>query len=1007
MITNRVTDAAAQWKRAREIFDDLVVLDPAERSDRLADACGTDLELQLEVESLLACDRSSTDTIERLVAEAAFDVESESTLKPAAPLPTVIGRYRIIRKVGEGGMGEVFLAEDASLGRRVALKLPSTHLAGIPRVRLQLQQEARAAATINHPHVCVVHEVGEGGGGRPFIAMEYVEGEMLAERVRRGPMPAREVIELGRQAASALSEAHSKGVVHRDLKPSNIMLTPHGVKILDFGLASVTRDPALAKEETASRVFAGTVPYMSPEQVRLEEVDHRTDLYSLGVVLYEAATGCRPFEAQTSRATCKAILESEPRPPSQVVPSLPLEIDRVISRALAKDRELRYQGAAELFADLSDPGRARSDSSTDTAHRVTTTMPRLRLALAGLAVALAVGITYWLARPSPPSFPAPRRDVVLVADFVNTTNDPAFDGTLAQVLTGQLQQTPFLTLFPDDGVRETLRVMSRSSEDRLTNGVALEICRRRGIKAWIAGSIAPIGRRYAITLDALDGQTGKTLSHERIEADSRVEVLPALGRIAIQLRQTLGEPFQSIQKFNTPVEQATTRSLDALSAYALGVEQAGRGNYPVAVSLYERAIQIDPQFAVAHEALAREQINTGYGQEAASAAVTRAYALRGRATEQEKLSIEALYHSTVTGNLERSIEAGELWKKTFPLEWRPYHLLGDLYNSTAQYERAVEAAREAVRLNPDIAAAYSNLAGSLFALDRFDEARAVYRQAMARGLDAPEYHAYLWRIAYYLGDAEGAQQELDWAAGSSTWAFNMAALSSALQGRWRDALRASEDASEFFEARDLKGFVALAARYDAVAGALFGDCATTRQRATRTLGAFQAPEEQARTIVALAMCGETTRAALFADRLQNRYPRDTMLNRVWFPLIRAAASLERDPARAIDALRLAAPFEGAAESWPVYLRGLAFLRAGRGAEARVEFKSIVSHRGRTLWVPFYPLAHLGLARAETMIGDVAAAERAYRDLFDLWKSADADLPVLVEARREYEGLRSR
>ncbi len=968
---------AARWRRAREIFDDLVELDTADRPERLALACGDDLELRREVESLLAHDRASYQTIEQIVADAAEDTEPDSSPDRREPLPAVIGRYRILTKLGEGGMGEVFLAEDASLARRVALKLPSARLAGDPQLRRQLTQEARAAATITHPHVCVVHEVGEAPNGRPFIAMEYVEGEALSDRIRRGRLPASEVMELGRQAASALTEAHAKAVVHRDLKPSNIMQTRHGVKLLDFGLAGTT-----------VRAFAGTIPYMSPEQLRSEPIDHRTDLYSLGVVLYEAVTGRRPFDAPTATATCHAILNADPRPAREIVDDLPAALDRVIRRALTKNREARYQSAAEMSADLVEPARNGVR----------------RLLFAVVAVIGLIALTYWLASRSP-AFPAPSRDMILVADFANTTNDPAFDGTLAQVLVGQLRQTPFLTLFPDDGVRETLRLMSRSAEDRLTSEVALEICRRRGIRAWIAGSIAPLGRRYLVTLDALDGQTGRPLARERIEAESRVEVLPALGRIAMQLRQQLGEPAQSIQRFNTPVERAATGSLDALRAYALGVEQAARGNYPVAVSLYERAVQIDPQFAVAYEALAREQSNSGYDQEVVSASATRAYELRDRATEQERLSITALYHSSVTGDLEQAIEAGEQWKGAFPLDWRPHHLLGDLYHTAAQYENAAEVAREAVRLNPDIAAAHSNLAGSLFALNRFEEARTIYQEAMGRGLDAPEYHAYLWRIAYYLDDVEGMRQEMNWAAGSSTWALNMASLAAALQGRWQEAQAASNQAREFFEARNLKVFAAMTARYDAVTAALIGDCATSRRRAPETLGPSYPVDEQARALVALALCGERSQGQAFTDRLKQRHPQDTMLNRVWLPLIGAAVSLEREPARALDALRAAAAYEGAADSWPIYLRGLALLRTGQGSEARTEFQKIVDRPGRTHWVPIYPLAYLGLARAAAMSGDTAAAATAYRHLFARWKDADADLPVLIEARAEYARLK--
>jgi tetratricopeptide (TPR) repeat protein len=389
-----------------------------------------------------------------------------------------------------------------------------------------------------------------------------------------------------------------------------------------------------------------------------------------------------------------------------------------------------------------------------------------------------------------------------------------------------------------------------------------------------------------------------------------------------------------------------------------------------------------------------------------TAAATRAYALRERATEQEKLGIEAQYHMSVAGALERSIATEVRWKEIYPLDWRPYHALGHLYNGTGQYAQAVQAAREGVRLNPDVAAAYSNLAGSLFALDRFDEAREVYHQAMARGLDAPEYHAFLWRIAYYAGDAEEMQRQLDWAAASSTWAVNIPSLAAGLQGRWAASQRSSQQSSAFFERRGLPALSALAARYDAVNGALFGDCTTSRRRAAQALGTSLSVEEEARATVALALCGDAHRVPGFSRRLKEQHPEDTMLNRIWLPLISAATSLsEARPAQAIDTLRATAPFEGAAESLPIYLRGLAFLRIGAGTAAQAEFQKIVDHRGRTFWFPFHPLAHLGLARAAALRGDTAGTSRAYQAFFTLWKDADADLPVVVEARREYARLR--
>jgi eukaryotic-like serine/threonine-protein kinase len=994
---------ARRWRRAREVFDAIVDLAPSDRQVRLDVLCGSDPDLRLEVTSLLVHDRLSHATIERVVADAAADAAGSVTPQETSEIPSAIGRYRILAKLGEGGMGEVFLAEDASLGRRVALKVPPAHLSGDPWMRQRLQQEARASATLNHPHVCVVHEVGEDSAGRPFIAMEYVEGETLAARIRRGPLPAAEVFELGRQAAGALYEAHAQGVVHRDLKPSNIMLTAHGIKLLDFGLASVARDAVLADAGPVSGGFMGTIPYMSPEQVRSEAVDHRTDLFSLGAVLYEAATGRLPFDAPTPRATCEAILAFRPVPPSRILHGLPAAFDGVIARALAKDREARYQSADALRRDLTVPELAPS-------VRVPSILSfaRARGFRGVLALLAVVTVTVVASRVVVPGRPVsgPRVDgTILLADFANATGDPAFDGTLQRALVVQLRQTPFLHVFPEAGVRETLRQMTRASDARLSAEVAQEISRRRGIQAWISGSIEPAGRGFAITLVATSGESGEVIAQARVEADAKVQVLPALGTAATRLRQTLGESLRSLQQFDAPIQQATTASLDALKAYALGAEQAGKGNYPVAVSLYERAVQLDPEFAMAYQALARERLNSGYSREVVLAAVTRAYRLRARTTEQEKFGIEALYQMSVEGALERAIETELRWKETYPLDWRPYHALGDLYNTTGQYAKAVEAAQEAVRLNPDVAAAYSNLAGSLFALDRFEEAREVYRRAMARGLDAPEYHAFLWRIAYYLGDADAMQRQLDWAAASSTWAFNMASLAAALQGRWVAARHASQQAIEFFDRRGLKGFAALAARYDAVNGALVGDCGTSRRSAAQALGMSQTVEEEARTIVALALCGDTRRAPGFAQRLRE-HPQNTMLNRVWLPVISAATSLgEGRPAQAVDTLRATIPYEGTAESLPVYLRGLALLRTGAGTAAEAEFQKIIDHRGRTFWFPFHPLAHLGLARALVLRGDTVAASRAYQAFFTLWKDADADLPVLVDARREYARLR--
>ena len=980
----------ARWHRARAIFDEIVLLDPALRWVRLTEACGGDSRLCAEVASLLAHDRSSNDTIARLVLDAAADAVLLNGPAADAPVPPTIGRYRVIARLGEGGMGEVFLAEDATLGRPVALKVPAALLARDSQVRARLLGEAKAAATLNHPHVCVVHEVGEASDGRPFIAMEYLEGETLAARIARGPLPLDEVVALARGAAGALEAAHEHGVVHRDIKPSNNMMTPHGVKLLDFGLASIAHD---ARGDMATGVFGGTIPYMSPEQSRGETVDGRTDLFSLGVVLHEAATGHRPFDGATPRAVREAILGRAPLPPSRLVPELPSAFDRVIGRLLAKTRDTRYQHARELAADLDR-------------------MAVPRRAPAGWLVAAAALLVAAAAALLPGRVgtgfvpPQPERETVLVGDFSNTTGETAFDGALREALIVQLQQTPFISVFPQAGVRESLRLMARSADEPVTPGIARQIAVRRGIPAWIAGSIGHRGQGYVITLTATSTQNGDVLASARADAAGKRDVLPALGAAILQMRRKLGEPRRSLRTFSTPIEHATTPSLDALKAYALGIEQANRGEYAVAAILFQRAVQIDPDFAIAHQALAREELNSSYSDRVIAAAI-RAFELRGRVSEQEQARIVVSYHTTVTGDLDRAIAAAAEWQRVYPSEWWPYHALADLYFSIGAYPKAVEAARKAVQLNPDIAAAYSNLAGALFALDRFEEAREIYRQAMTRGFDAPEYHAFLWRIGYYGGDEDAMRQELDWAASSSTWAYNMPALAAALQGRWRAARQWSAGARALFESRGQSGLAALAARYETLTASLVGDCAVVGRTAASALKS-DSPDDHAQVALALALCGERQRALALTEDVRVLRPNDTRISRIWRPAILAAVALdEGDGPGAVRILQAASPYEGAADSWPVYVRALARLRAGAGDEARADFERILAHRGRTFWIPLVPLAHLGRARAAAQSGDAVTAAGAYQELFALWKDADPNLPALVEARREYAALNPR
>jgi tetratricopeptide (TPR) repeat protein/tRNA A-37 threonylcarbamoyl transferase component Bud32 len=971
----------ARWEQARALFDELTELPLDAQRARLARLASSDSSMAAEVQSLLAHDHSASDTIPQLVAEAAASV---TLAAEDAVIPDRIGRYLVLSRLGAGGMGEVFLGEDAILGRRVALKRPASPLASDPAARARLLREARAAATITNPHACVVHEVGQDDQGRPFLAMEYLEGETLATRIARGPMPLDELLRLGIQAAGALEAAHAQGVVHRDIKPSNLMLTAHGVKLLDFGLASLTRDQPELQDG-----LLGTLPYMSPEQLEHAPVDERSDLFSLGVLLYEASTGRRPFEGGTPRELREAILSAVPHAPSTVVSDLPAGFDDVVLRLLEKAPPKRYSRAADVLRAL------RALQTPASRHRG-------RMVVIALLLAAAGGAVVWRVTPAVPSAPAERLSVV-VAELTGTPDDAAAVVALREALVVQLQQTPFFTVFPRTRVSETLKLMGHPPDTALTSRLAREVAVRRGVPAWIAGSVTATSGGHRIVLTAARSQTGELLAQETVDVSARNDLVVGLGRAAFQLRARLGESQASLEQFSTPVEQATTGSLDAMKAYALGLQQGNAGDYALAASLFQRAVQIDPDFAMAWLALSREELNSSDSDRGIEAAA-RAYALRDRVSEQERARIEVRYHSSVSGDLERAVNAATAWQQTYPDEWWAYHTLSDLHFTRGDYARAEQAGRQAVRLNPDVAAAYSNLAGALFAQDRFAEARDVYQQAMARGFDAPEYHAFLWRIAYYSGDDEAMRRQEDWAGSSSTWAHNIPALAAALQGRWKEARTWSTAARTRFTTRGQLGLIALADRYDALTGAVLGDCGPARALSSPALARWP-EEERAQVALAWALCGRVAEAQQLRHALELTRPDDTRIQRLWLPSIQAAAALNQGrPADAIEALRAATLPEGAGDSWPLFIRAEAHLRAGDASAAAADYAAIVARRGRTFWWPLVPLSHLGRARAAARAGDSTTARDAYEDFFAVWRQADPDLPVVIAARREQASL---
>jgi serine/threonine protein kinase/Flp pilus assembly protein TadD len=703
-----------------------------------------------------------------------------------------ISHYRIVNKLGAGGMGEVYLAEDTHLNRKVAIKLLPEALIADEKASKRLIREARAAAKLDHPNICSIHEVGEDAG-RTFIVMQYVEGETLASRLARKPIELQESLSVALQVSEALSEAHSRGIIHRDIKPQNIMLTARGhVKVLDFGLAKVAQTELSADSEAVTQsmltepgTIMGTVQYMSPEQVKGEVLDARTDIFSFGVLLYEMMSGHHPFAAETPAATISAILTKEPPPLARYSREAPAELERLVSKALRKDREERYQVIKDVALDLKTlkeklefeiklersispdssseanlktSGRhAKSDSAESpaistgeiAAAATTSTVGRLvsefkshkksaALAAAVFVIAVAAAIFFYLK----PASALTEKDTILLADFTNTTGDAVFDGTLKQALAVHLGQSPFWNIFSDDRVRETLRLMNRSPDERVTPAIAREICQRQGMKAMLTGSITSFGRNYVISLEAVNAQTGEALAREQSEAEGKEQVLRNLGEAATRLREKLGESLSSIQKFDAKLELATTSSLEALKAFSVGNEQNLKGKFVESIASLKHAIELDPNFALAYSALASAYYNAKQPGLAAEAA-KRAFELRERVSERERLHIATSYCAATTGEIDKAIEAMELCTQTYPRDEEAHDILGFQYVKNGQFENAVEEFREALRLNPSLGIARSTLTGAFIRLNRFEEAKATGEEALAQKFDSVNLRLFI------------------------------------------------------------------------------------------------------------------------------------------------------------------------------------------------------------------------------------------------------------------------
>jgi eukaryotic-like serine/threonine-protein kinase len=1046
-----------RWSRLETLYHEALELEESRRAAYLQRACGEDAALRRELESLLAQEKRAEHFMESPAVEVLGEcmAHEEGGIESAnenVQIGARVSHYRVVEKLGGGGMGVVYKAEDARLHRFVALKFLPGNLARDPQWLVRFQREAQAASALNHPNICTIYDIGEHEGSA-FIAMEFLAGETLKHLIGNSPLETTQVLDLAIQIADALEAAHGGGIVHRDVKPANIFVSPRGhAKLLDFGVAKLARETEGASRKagvtnraifsehlTQTGVAVGTAAYMSPEQVRGEELDHRTDLFSFGILLYEMASGTRPFKGNTSGAISAAILHETPRSPLQVNPALPPKLALIISKALEKKPEQRYQNAAEISADLKRLKReAESTAIVDGAavpgrafHAQNLQVWKLATSILLAAALVAGGFLYhsYRSRQIPSSHrlaPLSERDTIVVADFDNRTSDTVFDDTLKTALSVALNQSPFLNVLSENKVAATLKLMSRPADTKLTTDMAREICERAGGKAYVAGSIATVTGQYALELKAVNCQNGDLLAQERVTAAAKEKVLDALGEAASRLRGESGESLATVQKFDVPLVQATTSSLEALKAFSLGERAFWERGPAAALPYYQRAIELDPEFATAYNS-----ISGGYnilGEMArANEYLSKAFQLREHASERERLSIAGRYYSYFTGELDKAAQVFQQAVENYPRDPGPYASLSIVYDELGEYDRAAATIRRSMPMVPDVVGFYDDLVNDDIALQRFDDARQVIQQANTRKLDDVVLHNALYGMAFISGDNDGMQRQQQWLEAHppfENWAFALASDTAAYGGHLAAARKLTKQAVDSAVKADSKETAAVFQAVAAQREAAFGNTVEARREAAEALRIDPSSDGvQSEAAVAFAMAGEVNRAESMAKDLAKRLPLNQQMQSIWLTSIGFQSALnQRNSASALKAALPASTIEfgqigyvlNLSCLYPIYFRGETYLAAGQGRAAAAEFRDILDHSGIVWNCWTGALARLGMARAnalqvKTSQGADADAARvralaAYTDFLTLWKDADAGIPILKEAKGEYAKL---